>query len=592
MSPEQARGKAGRQAIRHLVLRRRAVRDADGHALLRGRDRLATCSPPCLRAGARTGRGCLPDTPPQVRALLGRCLERDPKKRLRDIGDAWLDGAERSGGTRSGRAKSSRRRDGPGSPRCSSRSRRSRSDSRRHAGSRNPRRQRKPPPVHSIVPLPPGTRLTGWASPILAISRDGRTLAFVAEKDGEPQMLWVHRLDRNDTHVVPDSASAEGPFFSPDGQWIGFATNVSQVSRMANGDLRKYSLATGLTQKIADIPDFFGASWAADGSIVVSVSTTEGVWRFPAGGGPPDTSAQTILVQGKPVRRQLWWPQWLTPTDVLVTRRRRLALGRTRRFSLFPPGLVGSREERPVLPLRVQRMPAHVRRDRTLLGGSVRRADGAHDRSLCGRATRGGVRLQRRGGDGRLRERNPRLRERLRPRQRNGPLDVWRASGETGEVEPLPFDAESFGRVPMPSPDGRSLAVITSDGVGLGLRSGPRGSAGPFRSASVRSQGYAVSWSPDGRSIAYSASSEGSQGWGIYRQPADGTGARRGARASRRGGLRPRVPLRTVSSLVSRNSRRTRGSRADPERKKRSREDRRRPGRRGKLFARRAMARL
>ena len=234
-------------------------------------------------------------------------------------------------------------------------------------------------------------------------------------------MLWVHRLDRNDTHVVPDSASAEGPFFSPDGQWIGFATNVSQASRMANGDLRKYSLATGLTQKIADIPDYYGASWAADGSIVVSVSTTEGVWRFPAGGGPPDTSAQTILVQGKPVRRQLSWPQWLTSTDVLVTDDGDSPLGRTGGSRSSYPDSVGSREERPVLPLRVQRKPAHGASRPHALGGSVRRAEGPHDRSLCGRATRGGIRLQRRGGAGRFGERNARLRDGLHPGQRNGP---------------------------------------------------------------------------------------------------------------------------------------------------------------------------
>jgi len=96
--------------------------------------------------------------------------------------------------------------------------------------------------------------------------------------------------------------------------------------------------------------------------------------------------------------------------------------------------------------------------------------------------------------------------------------------GLNGEVEMLPFDPDSFGRVAMPSPDGRSLAVITSDGA-VWVYDLARGIRRALPLGKRRSQGYAVSWSPDGRSIAYSASSEGSQGWGIYRQPADGSGA-------------------------------------------------------------------
>ena len=45
-------------------------------------------------------------------------------------------------------------------------------------------------------------------------------------KDGVAK-LFVHRLDRDQTIEVPDSNEAEGPFFSPDAQWIAFAVGVA-----------------------------------------------------------------------------------------------------------------------------------------------------------------------------------------------------------------------------------------------------------------------------------------------------------------------------------------------------------------------------
>jgi eukaryotic-like serine/threonine-protein kinase len=460
-----------------------------------------------------------PDTPPQIRALLGRCLERDPKKRLRDIGDAWLESAAAPPVPVERKAPASRW------PWVATVFVAPAALALGFAAARwiaKPVPPAKAAAIHSVVPLPPGTRLSGWASPIVAISRDGRTLAFVAEKEGEPQRMYVHRLDRDDTRVVPDSASAEGPFFSPDGQWVGFATNVSQVSRTGSGDLRKYSLATGLTQKIADIPDFFGANWSIDVSIVVAVSTTEGLWRFPPGGGPPDTSAQTALVQGKSVRRRLWWPQWLTPSGVLVTDEGDSSWGGAAALAL--PARTLWSIEKNVLFSRYASNGCLLmsRRDRTLFAAPfdarTLRTSGSPIAVLrdvafgCNGAAAMAV-----SENGTLVYANGYVRGSL--------MDLTRLAriGSKGEVELLPFDPDSFGRVAMPSPDGRSLAVITTDGA-VWLYDLARRIRRALPLGNRRSQGYAVSWSPDGRSIAYSASSEGSQGWGIYRQAADGSG--------------------------------------------------------------------
>ncbi|HVT44251.1 MAG TPA: protein kinase, partial [Thermoanaerobaculia bacterium] len=71
--------------------------------------------------------------------------------------------------------------------------------------------------VRSEIALEPGVSLAGWGTPIIAISPDGRTIAYVGH-DGAIQRLYIRRLDAENATLVPGSESAEGPFFSPDGK--------------------------------------------------------------------------------------------------------------------------------------------------------------------------------------------------------------------------------------------------------------------------------------------------------------------------------------------------------------------------------------
>jgi len=454
-------------------------------------------------------------TPAQARALLARCLERDPKKRLRDIGDAWIEPAAPAASPLEGPAERSA---WPWIAAVIAALALGFAAAKWMARPTVPVRAA---PVHSIVPLPAGTRLTGWASPVVAISRDGRTLAFVAEKEGAPHQLWIHRLDRDETRVVPDSVSAEGPFFSPDGQWIGFATNVSQVSRTGSGELRKYSLATGLTQKLADIPDFFGGSWGDDGSILVAVSTTEGLWRYPPGGGAPDTSAQTILVQGKPARLPLYWPQWLSSSSALVTNRS--TAGGAAVLDLPARSLSGVEKDVLFCRSTADGKLLMSRRDGTLFAApfDVRnlRTTGSPVAVLRDVAfgCNGGAALAV-SDNGTLVYASGYI--------RGSGMDLSRLAriNEKGEIEILPFDADVFGRLAIPSPDGRSLSAITSDGT-VWIYDLARRIRRALPVGKLHVQGYATAWSSDGRNIAFSASPEDGQGWGIYRQAADGGGA-------------------------------------------------------------------
>ncbi len=302
MSPEQARGKAVDKRSDIWSFGALVYEMLTGQRCFEG-ETVSDVLASVLRQDPEWSR--LPrETPAAVRLLLRRCLERDPKKRLRDIGDAWLEGAAGPDP-----APASRRFPIGWTAAVVLALAAGYAAARWLAKAEPP--AGRPAATHSIVRLPPGARLSGWASPVVAISRDGRVVAFVAEKENEPQRLWIHRLDRDDTKVVPDSDSAEGPFFSQDGQWIGFATNVSQSGGAGEGRLKKYSVSTGLTQPVASIPDYYGGSFAADGSILVAASTTEGLWRLPAGGGKPDTSTERVVWQGKEVTRSMSWPQIL-----------------------------------------------------------------------------------------------------------------------------------------------------------------------------------------------------------------------------------------------------------------------------------------
>ena len=102
MSPEQARGQAGRQAHRHLGVRLRALRDADRARAVRRRDRVGHRSRRSSSA-SRTGRAAADGTRADPPATAPR-LAKDPKQRLRDIGDARIEIDGIDDALRSGRA--------------------------------------------------------------------------------------------------------------------------------------------------------------------------------------------------------------------------------------------------------------------------------------------------------------------------------------------------------------------------------------------------------------------------------------------------------------------------------------------------------
>ena len=230
-----------------------------------------------------------PETPAAIRRLLRRCLAKDPKERLTDIGVARLE-----------------IRDALTEPI---------SDAHESAA---PRRMSQLPWIvaalsivltlaiigwslqrDSVEPFPMRLEIippTGFSPDSLALSPDGRQLAFVAPVNGI-QSLWVRQLDQERAQPVPGTNDAIFPFWAPDGRAIGF---------FAGGKLQRINLSGGSPQALADVTVGRGGSWSPDGVIVFAPTLDGGLMRISAGGGV--SAAATRLSGGQRGHR---WPQFL-----------------------------------------------------------------------------------------------------------------------------------------------------------------------------------------------------------------------------------------------------------------------------------------
>jgi serine/threonine protein kinase/Tol biopolymer transport system component len=113
-----------------------------------------------------------------------------------------------------------------------------------------------------VVSLPPGLQLAGEVGDSVAISPDGTHLAYVARPGGAPQ-VYLRAMDSMEARPIPATEEANNPFFSPDGQWLGF---------FAGGDLKKVSLNGGAAITLCEAQLRNGASWGDQGSIIIGGS--------------------------------------------------------------------------------------------------------------------------------------------------------------------------------------------------------------------------------------------------------------------------------------------------------------------------------
>ena len=215
-----------------------------------------------------------PDLPANVRTVLRRCLEKDASQRVRDIGDVRLamEGAFESPPDTTQAVPGGAPRPVWYQPAQWLVAAVAGGLLTLFAGGS----LTEPIPTRILrfeMTLPDGERLTGTGRRPLAISPDGTHIAVTA---GE--RLWVRPLDRRVWSAISGTEGARTPFFSPDGQSIGF---------WADGQLKRIEVTGGAAVTLSTMPSPIGTHWGADGTILYGLGQ-DGIWRVPAAGGTPE----------------------------------------------------------------------------------------------------------------------------------------------------------------------------------------------------------------------------------------------------------------------------------------------------------------
>ncbi len=133
------------------------------------------------------------------------------------------------------------------------------------------------PVTRTVITLPADQRLAVEENPAVAISPDGRLLAYAAIQ-GSVQQLYLRAMDSLEARAIPGTDGAVNPFFSPDSQTLGF---------FAGGKLMKVSVNGGGATTLGGAPSGRGASWGSQGAIVFIPSFAAPVQELPEAGGMP-----------------------------------------------------------------------------------------------------------------------------------------------------------------------------------------------------------------------------------------------------------------------------------------------------------------
>ena len=145
-------------------------------------------------------------------------------------------------------------------------------------------------------------RSTQVGSSSVIISPDGRRLVFVSFRNQEPRLMTrvLNEIGGAESVELPGTAGVRGPFFSPDGHYVGF---------LAGRRVWKTRVDGGEPTVICDAAELLGASWGDDGSIVAALTAT-GLVRVSSDGGTPEPIA------GTPVGAR--WPQVLPGSKAVL----------------------------------------------------------------------------------------------------------------------------------------------------------------------------------------------------------------------------------------------------------------------------------
>jgi len=432
--------------------------------------------------------GKLPDdTPHAVRKLVARCLERDPRRRLQSIGEARIVLEDAIAGTAVELV--------PAPSTLSAAPNRwswlvaaaavlalvatigwvwSRPAPTAPAATR-----------FEITPAA-GTFLTsqGPNASHLAVSPDGRYVAFIVDEKGRDRTIWVRALDSLTAQRLDRTEGAAFPFWSPDSKDIAY---------FSGGKLMRVSIAGGAPRTLCDAPTPEGGTWlqppGQDGEIVFAPSTEGPLQRVLAVGGVP--TPVTALAQGEaghsfpqflPDGRFLYLARGSKPgiyVQRLGSQERTLVMASIGRVVFVPPSFLLFLRENTLLAQRLNLDTLRLEGEPVSIAEDVR-AGGPNGRNAFSASTTGVIVY--RGGV-------------------QGSFQIS-AFSRDGKREAVLVTAGEYGQLCL-APDGSRLVTVTGTGTERDLWIKDLQSGVFSRLTSAPGPERDAAWSPDSRSIVY-----------------------------------------------------------------------------------------
>ena len=487
MAPEQARGR---------TVDKRADIWAFGvvlYEMLTGRRMFDGETISDVLAGVLTREPDLTCVPSTAHRLLKSCLEKDPKRRLRDIGDAWriLEEAPTS------------------VPSQSTKRWKLAATALALLGAvalwapwRSTVRPADLPSPRLDLDLGPDVSFGSNTGPAVILSPDGSRIVFVSRGADDVPRLFTRRLDQSKAVQLAGTEGAMEQFFSPDGQWVGF---------FAKGKLKKVRTEGGEPVALCDAPDLRGASWGENGKIIAELDQQAGLSLISAEGGGVEPLTNLDLDKGETTHR---WPYAL-PGGQAALFTSSIAHGHYDEADILAVTLK-DRRVKMVLP-HAGSYPRYLPSGHLVYVSKGTAFAAAFD---IGRLEVVGspVRLWEVGG-------NPNLGFGQLDFSRNGML-VYRTGGAEalrilqwldagGKAESLGLEP-AYYIMPIVSPDGTRMAYIMSQGSSQDVWTYDPARA--IKSRLAPGQNAYPAWSPDGRFLVFQALG------GIFWTRADGSG--------------------------------------------------------------------
>ena len=440
--------------------------------------------------------------PPRAERLLRRCLEKDPKERLRDIGDA--------------RFLLDDRRDTTAAPKSNwpwkigTAALAIVSVAALVALWLATRHDAAPPVLRLSVDLGDDAALAPRRGTSMALSPDGSRIVFIIGRQILKPRLAMRRLDQSKAVLLAGTEGAEAPFFSPDGKSIGF---------FADKKLKKMDAGGGAPVALCDAPSQREGSWGEDDNIVFAPTNHSGLRRVPSSGGTPQMVTEMDENHGENTHR---YPQVLPGAGAVL-------------FMNSPKFTTGEGA------IEVQSFKTGKRKTLVQTGAYGRYLPSGHlvyiHRGTLFSAPMDLGRLELTGppvpvledvsfhpgtatAEFTFSQSGTFVYAAANPEEQMRPIGVV---DREGKVELLPLARARYTR-PRVSPDGRRLAVTLEEAPAANIWIYEWASQRFSRFAFLNGNSESPLWTPDGKYLLFSSDTQ-TPGAGIYMMRADGAGA-------------------------------------------------------------------